>query len=127
MKRKRALELCRDLWDELSKTGIDEKEGTKFCEKHPSLNSDCPCCEYVSKFPKIYRSLGLSSRPALDCKRCPLKKAWPFDDLVAPCINDESPYERWGCASTKKERKKYARIIRDAAIAELKKYKGYTE
>lgn len=49
------------------------------------LTSDvnhCPCCQYTS--------YSTPSGIAIDCKKCPLKKLWPYG-----CMKHDTSYYRW--------------------------------
>ena len=110
MKRKRALELCERLWYWLhshpSRGKRDWPGWSANGGPTPWCFCSCPCCEYAL-------------RGGGSCRRCPLKSLWGTD-----CTGDESPYFKWNRSRSPKTRKKYAAQIRDAARAELAKYKG---
>ncbi len=113
MEKREALEICRDLWDWLAKSTKHSKDDWPGWQwnggKVPALNSDCPLCH-------LYRDE--------DCNQCPLFDIWGqdrrCDDLPAPfadyCTAGDSPYWQW----EETHERRYARKIRDAAIAKLK-------
>jgi hypothetical protein len=114
--RKRALEVCRDLWAWLTKTG-KKKEHWPGWEwnggKYEGMSCECPCCEYTNPF-----SGG--------CVLCPLRGRWGTkatkDPYYAECCGYDTIFTRWKEAETPRTRKKYAALIAKAARVELKKY-----
>ena len=125
-----ALLLCEEQWIWQGKNPYDLRvveEAPYHKENWPRLRSNggdvpdwadnfyCSCCKYAGF--KI-------SYPHRSCARCPIpKEAWtellcPWD---APCENEDSPYQMWRGAQTKKERSKYAFAIAALARAELDK------
>jgi len=112
--KRKALEICRKLWEWLRKTGgdDDEKEDWPGWEKYGKMELDCPCCEYVGSYG---RGDG--------CRKCPLAKLWPG---AYGCLEPRSPFKRWGSAKTPRTRRKYAQKIVDGcneALAKLPKQK----
>lgn len=117
--RKKALEICAELWDwlwehPLVKHGEDAKGKWPGWKKHGHMDSWCPCCEYDA-----------SRLPTKSCSRCPIPKtAWTkTEKRVCYCTADDSPFYKWVESRKVKTRKKYAKIIRDAARKELRKLK----
>lgn len=111
MDKREALEICRDLWDDLARTGSDDKGSWPGWEKHGLLYFACPCCHYVMN----------KHDGRLLCEDCPLLTHWGGTYLVAPCCDKVSPFDKWARAKTPKNRKKYAKIIADFARTELEK------
>jgi len=116
---KKALELTRDQWRELERTGIDYKPIN-------GMLHDCACCEYVidslseRRKGNNYNTLMQSNinEPSMsyDCsnkriqcvRRCPLSKLWPDG-----CESPGSPYENWNEADNDEDRSMYAKEIAD--------------
>lgn len=116
--KKKALELCRDMWTQLASNGDAMKPDTKF-------QYNCPCCEYVCQQIPSERGLGMScggdggvdgNDPVL--KLCPLRPLWPHG-----CCADKSPFWEWCNSPLAKNRKRHALTIANACRAELKKIK----
>jgi len=69
------------------------------------MTGDCPCCEYAEQQEKKCHS------------GCLLITLWPEG-----CLNVPSPYQKWTKEKSPRLRKKYARIIANAAKKEYMKY-----
>jgi hypothetical protein len=93
--KRKALEICRDLWKWLSKRGRSfyDKESWSGWKQHGKMVCDCPCCEYEEQH---------SNRKLFCLEDCLIK--WPGGD----CESDDSPYENWKQAATVQKRKKLA-------------------
>ena len=113
---RRALRICRDLWQWLEKNPDKEKRDWGGWVEYGYMENYCPCCQYV-----VNHRGGLLG--TLDeCERCPLSDLWEDENK---CENDESPYSIWCHAEgDHEERSKQARIIWQAADKELKRLRG---
>lgn len=100
--RKKAIELCIELWTWLAKTG-KEKEDWPGWEKYGFAENDCWFCEYV-----IYRRVQNKEREGW---RLPCEKYCLYYKEYGSCesdINEFSNYEKWDEAKTPEERKIHA-------------------
>jgi len=123
--RKRSLEVCRDLWDWLSKNPKKAKKdwpGWYDIASKYKTSRNCPCCDYIHQFGIVLNSWDI----------CPLKGYWVKGDTSASCLKFDSIYDKWKNASIecfrkdnsvnrnpRRKAKYYAEKIRDAAITEL--------
>ena len=98
--RKKAIELCIELWEWLAKTGKKKEEWPKWNEFDSSISNDCWFCEYDWQQLNRY---GAIQRIA-ECFYCPLKKQ------VGHCAT-KTYYKNWDKAKTSKTRKKYAALF----------------
>lgn len=118
--KKKALELCRDLWKWLEMNPERNKPAWPGWKTNRGINRTstfCPCCEYKSQECR-------SSKNYIDCENgCVIYKIWGYKNGNLVCIKPRSPYILWDNGN-KKEKKKYARIIRIACEKELRKLKG---
>jgi len=94
------------LWDELAKTGENDKAEAfyRIFDEEEVPICFCFACEAC---------LDGADR---HCENCPI--SWGVSDEtiylnVIPCTRPGSPYHAWNEAKTKKERKRLAAIIRD--------------
>ena len=118
--KRKALEICMELWKDLARTGSGSKSSWKGWKKYGKMNSECPCCEY-----------SLTEESKRDCNKCPLLSIFgnknrkrKYDISDDPCVDREySVYNKFRRTITSIERRKYARIIWKACEKELKKYK----
>lgn len=117
--KRRALEICRDLW-----LWLEENPGKRKGDwpgwKNIDIGDDCPCCAYVREQPPIKDGI-------MDCLKCPLLSLWPAKRVgyrvMVPCERPTSPYWKWWDRDAPVNRNKtyYARKIRVAAEQELAK------
>ena len=96
LSRKKAIELCIELWTLLAKTGNEKWYWTE-CEKYGDIDNNCLFCEYDEKQKERYDS-------GRACKYCPLIKK-----LDIHCM--DSYYCKWCNAKTPRTRKKYAKLF----------------
>lgn len=103
--RKKAIELCIELWEWLAETGKRKEDWPereryqKYCKPvGTSIMSNCWFCEYDYQHPikGDYSS----------CPACPLIKHSGFG-----CEEKGSYYLKWSNAKTLKTRKKYAKLF----------------
>jgi len=96
--RKKALEICIELWTWLAETGR-QKTRWEGWEKYGKMESNCPFCELTKK--------------STDCERdCPIGQGeWQH-------CGDMGFFD-WDDATTKTQRKKYAKIFLERLL-ELK-------
>lgn len=92
--RKKAIELCIELWTWLAKTGKENKEDWPGWDRKYAI-MDCFFCEYAP----VDKKRGL-------CKRCPW---WQKHGHCYRNIN--SPYRKWCEAEIPRTRKKYAKLF----------------
>lgn len=92
--------MTRDCWKWLSETGAYTKSDWPFHEEISTLSNNCAFCEYFMK--------GRGRSLKTMCKKCPLYKEASEDDS-GPCCYPA--YDIWTGTETKRERKKYARIL----------------
>jgi hypothetical protein len=101
--RKKAIELCIELWTWLAKTGKKKEDWPKWVEYDYTYN-DCWFCEYGSQQVEKYNGCT--------CQYCPLIKK--LDMLCG-----KSYYGKWSCTKAPKTRKKYAKLF----LAQIKQCK----
>jgi len=101
--KRRALEICRDMWDWLADNPEREKEDWPGWEEVGRMLDNCPCCEYTCQQVGDF------------CDHCPLYYYWPEND----CGSDNSPFRRW-LGSNLHYRSMYARRIANYARKALK-------
>jgi len=95
------------LWNELAKTGSDEKGEAfeaVFGDEITIPFCHCFACEATLDYTTHDRN----------CDLCPIfwRGSRGYPESV-PCTRPGSPFDTWCCAKTKKERKRLAAIIRD--------------
>ena len=104
----KALELCHELWNLLAKTGGEKYNWSGWKENGGEYDASdrCFACEYNEQNEKKF------------CyKNCILASVWK----VGVCDQRGSPYYDWRNAKNIEDRKKYARIIADGCLEEIKK------
>jgi hypothetical protein len=119
--RKKAIELCIELWTWLAKTGAKRKDDWPKWEEYEKssdeyiLNS-CWFCEYNERQKNRY-NIDIED----DCRYCPWDKIFGVNNESAyGCQEAEnSPYDDWRWAKTTESRKKYAKLF----LAQIKKLK----
>ena len=90
MDREQAIDRSIELWEDLKKTGEEDKSKWKGWEKYGHAFLDCFLCEYgLNRF-----------RP--HCEYCPWEQAY------GRCYKTTSPYQKWENAVKIETRKKYA-------------------
>ena len=104
--KRKALEICRDLWRWLAKTGTVNKSKWPGWKEHGIMAHNCPCCEY---------SMDRGHLTGLCIETCIIK--WPGKG----CRNSESPYLGWENEGRIDERKKLAKKIVALANEALEK------
>ena len=106
----KALELCYELWNSLAETG-DYKgkwSGWKRNGGKHIADQNCFACEY-----------GGQNDQKFCYENCILAGVWK----VGYCDQRGSLFYNWDNAKTPEGRKKYARIIADGCMEEIKKLK----
>jgi len=88
LSRKKAIELCIELWEWLAKTG-KRKENWPEWKKYGDILNDCWFCVYVIQHKK-------------GCNYCPLH-------CFEGCFG--TYYGKWDIAKTPRTRKKYAKLF----------------
>lgn len=116
--KREALEICKELWEWLVKTGGCNKKLWPGWGKYGIMRLECPCCEYVKQSRRV-------SGVACALSHCPLRKLWPrprySEGDEYGCEYLTSPYRKWCNAINAKERRKYARQIVKGCIKALAK------
>ena len=88
------------LWNYLAHEGVEDKSDSLFWEEHKWdrswVESDCFFCEYFE-----------------DCPECLFNTEGSDYDIFFCVNNEDSPYLKWIDAKTEKERKKWAKRVRD--------------
>jgi len=105
LSRKKAIELCIELWTWLAKTGKKKGDWPKWKKyenyalpKGSAVLHDCWFCEY---------GYQMTSRSyARKCEYCPLIRK-----LNMNCGDGKCFYEKWEDVRTPKTRKKYAKLF----------------
>ena len=113
--KRKALEICKELWTWLAETGTGQKRDWPGWKKYGEMACDCPCCEYALTLRREHQN----------CNVCPLLNyAWG-DKRYKPCLiwspQDDTFYGLWEHASIF-ERAYYAAWMVDAcdrALADL--------
>ena len=121
--RKKAIELCIELWTWLAKTG-KKKEDWPEWEKYKkygtwhkryrewNVTNNCWFCEYTRQKSKSWD---------VDCFECPLPE--DGEDMEFRCERGKhSLYEKWNLAKQTRTRKKYAKLF----LAPIKRLKQLT-
>jgi len=88
LSRKKAIELCIELWTWLAKTGKTKSEWPRWKE-FGDIDNDCWFCEYTTN---------------TSCSHCPLVKILGIDCAA-------SFYSNWEKARFPRTRKKYAKLF----------------
>lgn len=104
--RKKAIELCIELWEWCAKAGKKKKGWPgwdKYYDKYGSAQCDCWFCEYNEQQIKKYNRDWVE----VECGYCPLKKLLEGRS----CLSNECAYSRWERAETNRTRKKYAALF----------------
>ena len=97
LSRKKAIQLCIELWEWLTKTGKEKDEWPER-EKYGDIASDCWFCEY-----DVRQTRKRTPRINPDCSYCPLHIA------IGHCAG--TSYKDWRDAETQHNRKKYAKLF----------------
>jgi hypothetical protein len=86
------------MWNELARTGGNDKYNVTQRLGLPDVELDCYACESTKNKTgwKIY------------CGKCPI--CWTKKEKHQ-CLCKDSPFKRWDSARTPRTRKKYAKII----------------
>ena len=111
--KKRALELCLELWTWLRDSPMREKEEWPGWTKHQAYLA-CFACEYVYK----------NNEDVLECSLCPLLSLWTKSKKINNYLceySSSSPYRKWKNAVSDKMRAKQAGKIADFCRKELSK------
>ncbi len=95
--RKKAIELCIELWTWLAKTGKRKGNWPKWDKYGDDIASNCWFCEYNDYRRKQNKTL------IFDCRYCPLGgEEYQCLDLA---------YRKWENAQQTRTRKKYAKLF----------------
>ena len=89
--KKKAIEICIELWEDMAETGAKYKSKWKGWDKYGEMVAYCPLCEYT-----IHREGG--------CGACPLREGG-----YEGC--SDTYFRDWETAETKTERKRFARLF----------------
>ncbi len=100
--RKKAIELCIELWTWLAKTGRDKPEWPDW-EKYESISLYCWFCEYDNRQRERYGKSEL-------CLYCPLARELGVK-CEAKVEEGKTLYDKWSEAKTPRTRKKYALLF----------------
>jgi len=101
--RKKAIELCIELWTWLAKTG-KKKEKWPEWEKYDVIKNDCWFCEHL-----IYQQKRNEEYPT---KILPCIKYCIYYKKYGKCQdNGKTIFDEWDEARTPEERKKYAKLF----------------
>ncbi len=104
--RKKAIDLCIELWTWLAKTG-KKKEKWPEWEKYGEIKNDCWFCEHL-----IYQQKRNEEYPTkiLPCAKYCIyhKKYGGCQDLIDDNL---SIYDEWDNSTTPEDRKKYAKLF----------------
>lgn len=120
--RKKALEICRDLWRWLASSQYTSKREWSGWDKLPDMAYDCPCCQYVRNktgeltlagMPCAQRDVTGDELFSKCVALCPLGSLWPDG-----CQSPHSPFAKWNLGRNVKAN---ATLIANAASAELAK------
>lgn len=98
LSRKKAIELCIELWTWLAKTGKEKGDWPKW-KKYGIIHNDCWFCEYGR-----YRKRKNKSSDKSICVHCPLRQ-----QDIKGCY--AFAYGNWEEAQTSRTRKKYAKLF----------------
>lgn len=106
--RKKAIELCIELWEWLALTGKKKTDWPKWEEYGGALNH-CWFCEYnrmkfISPTKRTYRN---------NCKYCPYNTKFAYKENYS-CESAKSPFFKWGQADYVNDtegRRKYAKLF----------------
>ncbi len=92
--KQKAIDISIELWEWLAETG-KHKQDWEGWEKYEGMEDDCALCEWIT-------------RSKLDCVSCPVRDCHAL------------AYGNWVCATSSRERKKYAKLFL-TQLKELKK------
>jgi hypothetical protein len=96
--RKKAIELCIELWTWLAETGKQKKDWPEWEKYHCHIVWHCWLCYYC-------KQRGGRPRKHGDCSNCPYYEVYGF------CAEDKKPYYKWTESKQKRTRKKYAKLF----------------
>lgn len=98
--KKKALEICIELWTWLAETGSEYKFDWPGWKEYGDIWAHCPCCEYQ--------------------KQNPVSNCLIFSGIngKCTCTKEDSVYTKWNSAGTS-TRKEYAQQIVDLAKQKL--------
>jgi len=98
LSRKKAIQLCIELWTWLAKTGKQKVEWPGWERFDETISSSCWFCHYSEQQEERYDNDD-------SCRYCPLTKAGSH------CMNKGSFYKMWAESKTPKTCKKYAKLF----------------
>ena len=106
LSRKKAIELCIELWEWLAKTGAESKSDWPGWQKYGYVTCNCWFCEYQEQQYEKYKPDNKENKEGF-CRYCPLTK------IKVDCMpsNNGSLYLKWKSAKTPRTRKKYAKLF----------------
>jgi len=102
LSRKKAIELCIELWEWLAKTGKTKVKWPGWEKYDDVIDSSCWFCHYNN-----HTVRGDRIRTSGTCTKCPYLKKFGH------CNTEEPPtyYGKWDNAQTPHTRKKYAKLF----------------
>jgi len=106
LSRKKAIELCIELWTWLAETGLrkdDWPDWPKYQDTE-AIVAYCWFCYYQEQQIERYAPDDELNKDNV-CRYCPLAS------IRTGCGKDDSPYLKWLTAKTPKTRKKYAKLF----------------
>ena len=101
--RKKAIELCIELWEWLAKTGKIKSEWPEWV-KYENIECDCWFCEYQVRQEMRYPTANHYGKNGT-CRYCPLTT------INVACEQDGTLYRKWDASITPQNRKKYAKLF----------------
>jgi len=96
--RTKAIQICKELWAWLAKTGEEGKIDWPGWERYGEMEANCPFCEYNLRQQKQKRGDI--------CAHCPYNQKFGYK-----CVRGEKPFDRWDCADSADERKEAAKAF----------------
>ena len=114
--KRQALQGCYDMWKCISETGCSK--GT-WISDHPEFDylvHDCFACEYYTQQEDLDENDTCVGLQYVCSGKCVLNCIWPYG-----CEVGDSPYLAYKEVTNPSFKKRYAKIIADAAKAELDK------
>lgn len=100
--RKKAIELCVELWEWLAITGGKKKDWPEW-KKYDGAMNNCWFCEYQEQQVKRYKPRNECKNGF--CRYCPLTK------IKINCLDADCFYIQWDSAKMPRTRKKYAKLF----------------
>lgn len=98
--RKKAIELCIELWTWCMETGKRKSEWPGW-EKYGNAMSDCWLCEYDDQMLERYER-----KTRVSCGYCPFVTSG-----LGRCTDSPNYLDKWDAAKTPRTTKKYAKLL----------------